>query len=48
MPFSWNLRPQALFEAGPSRIKHEFKDIFQENNRAFDGKKANLNAFRCI
>ena len=26
-----------------SRIKNEFKDISQENNQAFDGKKTNLN-----
>ena len=28
-----------------SRIKNEFKDIFQENNQAFDGKK---NKFKII
>ena len=29
-------------------FKHEFKDIFQENDWCFDGKKLNLNAFRRI
>ena len=29
-------------------FKHEFKDIFQENDRCFDGKKPNLNAFHRI
>ena len=29
-------------------FKHEFKDIFQENDWCFDGKKPNLNAFHRI
>ena len=38
--------PQAnTFLSWSSRIKNEFKDIFQENNHAFDGKKRNLKSY---
>ena len=48
-PFPENFGQRALyFKSWSSPIKHEFKDIFQENDCGFEGKKPHVNAFHRI